>query len=195
MIGDVTGTRAVIATVVSLSVLSLGGCSGDDPEPRIAPPSSSAPTSPSTTPASGPTEPVMPDEARGTDAKAAAAFVKFYLDVADYAQATGELDALRRWSSETCKACQSGIDAISNLYQEGGVLRGGGTSVRPLESSLIAGGERKAVRVTAEVANRRQELDLPGSADDRTFPPSTVTTKFVVERRDSGWVLSYWADV
>lgn len=194
MIVPVNRSRTALTALSMISVLALGACSGDDPEPKVADPSPSAtlPSSPSTTPVSGPTEPTMPAAALGTDATAAEAFVKFYWDMAGYAQKTGDVTGLRGLSSETCQACQGGIAAIESVYQRDGHLRGGESRVRILESTPISGGPRPAIQVRARITNERQEVDLPGDKHDQTYPSGSVTTKFIVELMDSRWVMSYW---
>jgi hypothetical protein len=188
MIGDVTGTRAVIATVVSLSVLSLGGCSGDDPEPRIAPPGSSAPTSPSTTPASGPTEPVMPDEARGTDARAAAAFVKFYFEAVNYAQETGDVAALKRLSVK-CAGCDAGVRSITDTYHNNGEIRGGTGSVHELQTGFIHRKPTDWAVVQCSVFTSPQIVDLPGTHDDRRYPRGHTDVRLLLEPHEGAWVI------
>ena len=77
-------SRTVITALSLLSVLALGACSGENPEPKLADPSpsSSVPASPSTTAVSGPVEPTMPAAARRADAAVAEAFVEFYWEMA-----------------------------------------------------------------------------------------------------------------
>ena len=196
MIGLVNRSRTALTALSMISALALGACSGDDPEPKLADPSPSAslPSSPSTTAVSGPVEPTMPAEARGTDAAAAEAFVKFYWEMADYAQATGDVDGLREISSEACEPCQAGIRAIESVFERDGRLLGGGNTVRILSTSTVGGGDRNAISVVADVTNRKQRLDLPGTVDDREFPASRVTSEFIVEVYRGSWLMSYWAD-
>src|SRR4051812_38018201 len=97
MIGRVSRTRAVLTALSLLPVLLVAGCSDDDPEPKFAPtPSESASSaSPSSSATPETPQPTMPEAARGSDASSAEAFVKFYWDVVNYAQTSGDLDPLR----------------------------------------------------------------------------------------------------
>ena len=137
MIVGVSRTRAGLTAAVAISTLALLGCSDDEPEPKFDPPSSEAPASPSTTAASGPVAPTMPATARGTDAAAAEAFVKFYWVMVNYAQATGDLSGLASLSSKECAACRAGADSLREIFAKGGQIVGGGGDVSVIDTNFI----------------------------------------------------------
>jgi len=197
MIGLVNRSRTVI-TVMSLmslmSVLALGACSGSDPKPKLADPSpsSSAPSSPSTTAVSGPIEPTMPAAARGTDAAAAEAFVKFYWEMADYAQATGDLDGLRALGTDACRACQTVLDYLAGIYDHGGSVTGGETTVTGTVATGVDGGPGASYAVRGTVANTRQVIDDPRKRKEQVFPAARVRFQFIAEHRVGGWQIAFW---
>jgi hypothetical protein len=122
----VTRTRTAITALSCLSVLALGACSDDDPEPKFAPtPSTSAPTSPSTTAASGPAEPTMPAAAGQRSDAGAEAFVRYFIEVLNFAQRTGNTGTLDQISTPNCSACAGYITAIDTAYGGGGRVEGG----------------------------------------------------------------------
>ena len=124
MIGAVNRARAVLTALLLTSALGLAGCSDDDPEPAPAPPSSE-PASPSTTAASGPTPPEMPDAAKARTDKGAEAFVRYWLEVVNHAQATGETQVLEAMSESTCAGCRGIAEAVTEAYKGGGHIEGG----------------------------------------------------------------------
>jgi hypothetical protein len=188
----VTGTRAVITACSLLSVLALGACSGGDPEPRFAPSSSSPPTSPSTTAASDPVPPTMPAEAKGTDAAAAEAFVRFYWEMVNYAQATGDLRDLRVISSMHCVACRGGIGGIEQVVARGGRISGGVGRVSRMDTTFLENkGVTEAV-VEFVLATSRQIVDYPGSDDDQVFRAGSSHLRAVLSPTRRGWVMTYW---
>jgi hypothetical protein len=190
----VTRTRTVITALTLVSVLALGACSDDDPEPKFAPtPATSAPTSPSTTAASGPTEPTMPAAAKGTSPASAEEFVRFYWEMADYAQATGDLEGLRSISDPGCRACQQVLDFLRSVERRSGVIRGGATELSAVSSAPVGDdGERRVVRFN--LTSEKQTVDLPGSAQDETYPAGTVAAEAVLRSSDTGWVIEYWGE-
>lgn len=95
--------------------LVLAGCSGD-PQPRD--PATSAPTSTAT-------PPPMPPQASEDGPEGAAAFVSYWVEVSNYAAATGDVDELSRISDPECSGCQSYIDLYRDTYEAGGYFKGG----------------------------------------------------------------------
>ncbi|MET1062966.1 MAG: DUF6318 family protein, partial [Aeromicrobium sp.] len=81
--------------IVFAALLVLGACSSD-PVPKEPAATSSAPATPTATP------PAMPEQAKQDSPEGAAAFVKHYVDVFNYAASTGDVDELSRLSAATC---------------------------------------------------------------------------------------------
>ncbi|ABL83551.1 hypothetical protein Noca_4054 [Nocardioides sp. JS614] len=190
MIVAVTRSRTVIAALCVVSVLALGACSGDDPEPRFAPPSSSAPSSPSTTAVSGPVEPTMPAAARGSDAAAAEAFVRFYWEMVNYAQATGDVEGLRSLGAEGCNACDGGVQFIRDVVKRSGEVVGGENSISHVRSAFFDDGRR--ITVWCDLANTKQIVDFPGKSDDEIYVAGSVKLQSVLRLDDGGWVIEFW---
>lgn len=99
--------------IVLATAFVLGACSSD-PAPREpsdpAPSTSAAPTITVPTPVAQ----VSEDTPEG-----AAAFVKHYVDVFNYAAATGDVDELSRLSSPDCGGCQKYVVEFKNVYDRG----------------------------------------------------------------------------
>lgn len=99
--------------IILATVALLGACSSD-PAPK-------EPDPPPPTTAATPTRPMptMPAQASEDTPEGAAAFVKHYVDVFNYAAATGDVDELSRLSSPDCKGCQKYISEFKRIYGKG----------------------------------------------------------------------------
>jgi hypothetical protein len=113
--------------IVLAALLLLGACSSD-PQPKE--PKRSATTSDPTPTA---TVPTMPAQAEEDSPEGAAAFVKHYIDVFNYAASTGDVDELSRLSSPDCEGCQSYIKLYKDTYEAGGYFKGGTWRLSNLE--------------------------------------------------------------
>lgn len=115
MIGPVTDARAVIAAAALL--LGVTACSGDDPEPIIAPtPSSSAPSDPSTSPS--PTPEVSAEDEQ-------AAFLEKVVDELSAALSSGDADQFLSLASPDCQNCRVMAENLESAYADGGHIEGG----------------------------------------------------------------------
>lgn len=179
----------LLPAALAVGLVLLAGCSGDDdPEPKISPTDSSSVAStptPSPTP-SGPVEPTMPAEAEGEDAAAAEAFVRFYWEMVNYAQATGNVTGLSAVAATSCAACASGLDGIVDTYAAGGSISGGRVSVENARAREISSrsGSAFSVEVTARV--NPQTISEPGQRPEK-FDGGPVNFKIVVRSNVDGW--------
>ncbi|NRQ50490.1 DUF6318 family protein [Aeromicrobium stalagmiti] len=160
--------------IVLVTALLLGACSSD-PEP--VEPTRSSPPTPTVTP------PAMPDQAREDTPEGAAAFVKHYVDVFNYAASTGDVEELSRLSSPACEGCQSYIDLYRDTYQAGGYFKGGDWTIGDL--SLEIESEQTFLTTRVDVADGRGR----SSADSTETAESGETTRvsFAAARDSEGW--------
>src|SRR3954447_351247 len=105
MMGAVNRARAVLTALLVASALSLVGCSGDDPEPKFAPPSSAPPESPSTTAASASASDLGPEET-----------VEAWVAARNSALQNGDLAAVRALTSSSCSSCNGILDPVAKVY-------------------------------------------------------------------------------
>ena len=61
----------------------------------------------------------MPAQAKQDTPEGAAAFVKHYIDVFNYAASTGDVDELSRLSDPACKPCRRYADKFEAIYAKG----------------------------------------------------------------------------
>lgn len=192
MIEAVNRARAVLTAFLLASALGLAGCT-DDPEPRFAPPSSAPPASPSTSAASGPTAPEMPEAAKGTDAAAAEAFVKYYWEVVNYAEQSRDLSELRRISSDRCVACQAGIDYLERVFAQDAVISGGINRVLGPRTVFVAGERGRDAVVEFELRSTRQHIAYP-DADDDVYRGGRSSMRARLQPAEVAWTMFFWGE-
>lgn len=173
------------------AALALTGCSEDDPAPKIDPGDSSSAAATPTPTSTAPVEPTLPAEAEGTDAAAAEAFVEFYWEMVNYAQATGDVDGLRELALESCAACSGGADDIELVSQKGGTAEGGTVTVRSARATPYAAGPSRGfvVRVNVDIVD--QIVRIPGEKPDK-YTGGPAVFRFIVESGDEGWKVGRW---
>lgn len=127
MIGAVSRTRATLTALTLIPTLLVAGCTDDDPKPKFEPPSSDAPTSAthSSTATTVPPQPELPAAAQKRSDAGAEAFVRYWLDVVNFAQLTGDTSELGALNDVRCSGCRGIVKAIDSAYQSGGRIEGG----------------------------------------------------------------------
>ncbi|MFC5678502.1 DUF6318 family protein [Aeromicrobium endophyticum] len=126
------------------AALVLSACSSD-PTPKEPDPSKAAtPTTPAVA------VPTMPPQASEDSPEGAAAFVKHYVDVFNYAAATGDVKELSAISSK-CKPCSEYAEDFSSLQP----------SSRPQGDAWELGD----VGVSTEAGNRRVQASISSLGD------------------------------
>jgi hypothetical protein len=117
--------RSRPAIALAVSVLALGGCSGD-PEPKFAPSESSSPA------ASG------SPSARQSPANPVAT-VRAWVAAQNDAMRTGDSSGVRSLSADPCEACDGLIDPIDKVYEAGGYFKTPGWRIHRIKARRVAG--------------------------------------------------------
>ncbi|GAB2990560.1 DUF6318 family protein [Nocardioides montaniterrae] len=177
--------------LVAAALLTLTAC-GSDPAPPPASPSSSS-TSPSPT-NTAPVEPQMPGAATVDSKAGAIAFAKYYWQVVNYAQATGDTKYLSVLQHGSCRACTAGRKWIDSVYRAGGKISGGryrllsaSAQKLPLPSTATPA---FAVIIRARTTGER----VTGAGKlDRRFPPSDAQITMGVQQFMATWQISSWS--
>ncbi|AWB92631.1 hypothetical protein C3E78_10705 [Aeromicrobium chenweiae] len=127
----------------------------------------------------------MPDQAREDSPEGAAAFVKHYVDVFNYAAATGDVEELTRLSSPSCKGCQSYINLYRDTYAAGGYFKGGKWNLGDL--NLEVGNDETylttQVMVDEGTSRSRADAEEVGEKGERN------TISFAAQATAEGWRL------
>lgn len=161
--------------------LVLAGCGGDPPPMA---PSTPSPSASSTSLAA----PVMPEEAKEDSKDGAESFVRHYVRLINFAQATGDSTGLRAASWERCQACSRVSDAIDRLYQAGGHIEGGGWNLR--KSFATRETHSKSWLVVASISYPKQLVIEPGKGT-RELKGGRNSFRFQVKPQEPSKVLSW----
>lgn len=173
--------RRVVAAVMLLGLLV--SCSDDEPTTDPQEPTSSATGTPSPTP----TEPVIPDEARGTDEASAKAFVRYWFEVLSRSMDDGNVGLVDDLSAKDCRSCSSLADAIAEVYADGGRFKTEGWKVQKISRAPGFADERPDFLLKTR-HTRRDLIDKNGDLVDR-MPTTMVSMRVVLVPHDESWQL------
>ncbi|WP_374208158.1 DUF6318 family protein [Aeromicrobium sp. CnD17-E] len=175
----------VIATAVA-TLLIIAACGGKseviEPDPTSTEPSAASPSEPS------PTPPELPATAEDPSATGAATFVRYWLEVSDFASWTGNTQLLEKISTEDCAGCRKYIDYYGQIYRAGGRLLGGR---QEMTSAKVAtrSGDSSVVLVRAEVKVAEGKVQTSRAAKITATPAEMNRLVFRVLRTQRGWIL------
>ena len=139
--------------IVLAVLLTLGACSSD-PEPK-EPKRTATSATPTATP------PTMPAQAKQDTPEGAAAFVKHYIDVFNYAASTGDVEELSRLSSPDCEGCQSYIKLYRDTYKAGGYFKDEGWEPVSTKTTRTGSGYTVGVDVLAPQTKYKTDRNSP----------------------------------
>ncbi|MCL3819029.1 DUF6318 family protein [Aeromicrobium sp. zg-Y869] len=128
----------------------------------------------------------MPAQASEDSSEGAAAFVKHYVDVFNYAAATGDVDELSRLSSPACEGCQSYIKLYKETYEAGGYFKGGDWKIGDLKVRAGTDETYLTTTITAESSRYREDDGSPEKRD----PGERSTLSFAIARPTGSWMTS-----
>ncbi|WP_370614488.1 DUF6318 family protein [Mumia qirimensis] len=172
--------RVAAATLV---LLAVAACSGGDPadgEPTTA---GTPSASPSPTPTLAP--PTIPPEAQEHSADGAAAFVKYYVSLVNYAATSGDTTPLSSNASSNCGSCTRLADRYATIY------RGGGSSENPkwaanvTSSQLIDG----AFFVTVDLSTAAHRWRRTADARFTEVPAGRHADIYSVKWTGTNWTI------
>jgi len=116
--------------------LVAAGCQSNPAPPPLESTAESSTPSPTASPAE--VAPTLPAGAKGTSEAAAKALVRHYIDVLNYAAATGDTSRLAALSEPDCESCTSIRRNIDSIYGADGELRGEGWTLVGARTLRIA---------------------------------------------------------
>jgi hypothetical protein len=182
--------RSAAVAVMLLAGVSPVACD-DEPDPGPETESSSTPSEPLTS--GSPTmlvEPTLPVEAGDGTRAGAEAFVQYYWDVVNYAQATGDVGLLRSLAQPSCTGCEGGAELIAKVYDRGGRITGPGYRVTGMEPARSPSGHWTVV-VHTHVGT--QVIRDAGDLNQR-FPGGPGKWLMGVSRIEGSWSVTTLED-
>lgn len=184
-------------TATAVAALLLSGCSDDEPTPEFSDDvtASSTAADPSTTPVTessptAPVEPALPAEAEEATKAGAEAFVRYYVELIDFAQASGDVRGLTDAASRSCGTCSAGARSIERIHERGGRIAGGTHDVSRLSSSESSGLPGTWI-VLAHIDVGRQIVRGAGDLD-AVYPAGTTKVAFTVQHDSGRWQVTSW---
>ena len=173
---------------ITVAVLLLGGCSGDEPAAGPRPASSPPGTTPVTTTSPTPAPPELPARAQKNTKAGAVAFVYHYIDLINFSATSGETRALRVASQPTCRGCTGLLRGIRQIYAHEGWIRTTGWKPRGWTATGQAVGDEHVLAV--RVAMPTEKRKAGPSADVTTSEAGRGTVNFRVQYRARGWTVA-----
>lgn len=190
------GVRQRAAPLLCALALTLTACNTDPPGPSGPSMSPGSPVSSgsvdvtasgSPTVAPPPEEPELPAAAREATEDGARAFVGYYWELVNYAQATGDVKRLRQVSAPTCDVCVAFVEKVRALYSRGGRILGGANRSEVTELvdlELESGGH--GLRVEHNVSHDAQTIINADGDEDAHAAGTDHFTAFLL------WVGQRW---
>ncbi|MBC7630399.1 MAG: hypothetical protein H7290_02805 [Flavobacterium sp.] len=127
----------------------------------------------------------MPAQAKLNTREGAAAFVKHYIDVFNYASNTGDTTELRRLSSPMCEGCQSYITLYERTYKAGGYFKDSDWKLGVLKldfgklEPIVYGSVSSPPGVILDSAHSKPHAGHPESSD----------LTFILRKQSRSWIL------
>jgi len=189
--------RALTAALTTAGLLALTGCTDDstaagDPGDPGDPSASWSPTgrleTPSASPAA-PTPPVLPDAAKQATEEGARAFIAYYWELINYAQATGDVKALNAASNVNCAGCNGGIQKIRKHYRDGGHVVGGEHTFQVTEINRlnVESGELTGFHATVATRHGAQTLVARDGAEEVNEPGDASFERYLLWTSANQW--------
>ena len=162
----------------------LSSCQGQAAEPKAAP-QSTAPANPDAT------LPPMPAMANEFTREGASVFVRHYVEVLEYADATGDTNELEQLSRKECEGCNEYINYFLELYRNGGFSSGSdwSTGVNEIRYQDRPGLE-SLVTTKLWISKSRGREKSYGEVKEFSSSIDTVTFGLIF---DNGWTMNQFA--
>lgn len=182
--------RVVAEAVAALMGLAVvAGCSSSPPEPEPLPePTRSSAASSSPSPGPTATPPTLPAEAEGTSPAAAKAFARYYIELVNYAAATGDTQPARQVSSARCQSCNGILGKVDEIYSSGGRLTGEGWRVRNMKYQPFQPEDRPVLSVGIRISP--QVMVSRAGASPTEFPGGRNQLDIRLAHTQEGWTVT-----
>ena len=129
----------------------------------------------------------MPAEAKGTSEKSAKAFVRYYIDVLNFAGSSGETAQLKQISHVDCTSCQGVTSSIDRVYADGGRYIGRGWSVETIKYQPLQPRKKPVLTVGVDIAPQNVFEKRGGKVT--TFDGGNRSMTFRLGVAEGEWIL------
>jgi hypothetical protein len=179
-------SRPLVTIALCLSVVLAPACndnSGATPPPS---PESTPPTTPTPTP-SKPAPPTLPPTAKGLTIQSAEAFTRFYLQLIDYAELTGDVQLPQRWSDKGCIGCSEVLDDYNRIFDAGGSVSGD-SGFKNVVTTRIRLNGTTAAEVTIRATIGRHTVIEKRGASPIVYPGEEVRWTVTLAAKNGQWI-------
>jgi hypothetical protein len=132
----------------------------------------------------------MPDTARANTKAGAIAFVRHYIDLINYAQATGDVDPLREAETSECDSCAKVRQSIEQIYRTGGTITGG--AWHPAINSALHNSDGSWL-VTGYITFDPQKVTRSSGGPTEANEGGAATTHLTVKHIATHWKVTMWS--
>lgn len=172
--------RTSLIVVAALALLAAcGGQKAAQDPPRTHSPTVSATPSP--------TAPVMPALAREHTKAGAKAFIAYFWDVVNDAQATLDTATLRSLANPLCVGCNGGVGAIEKIKAGDGVSTGGDVIPTVLNSRRESTSTLRLMSLVLSLHIQPMLVTYPSPRAADSYPAATEKERFVLSEQPTGW--------
>jgi len=186
-----TVKRLSVAVAVACVLVSCSADAGPrtapspttSPSPSPTTPSTSEPTREPTNKPTGPSEPELPATAKAESRAGAEAFVRYYIELLNFAGRTGNTTELKRHASG-CTSCENLASAFRRTYEQGGSYDTQGWRVY---SQFTVPGSNGAWASLLEVRQTPMTWIRKAGAEPEQFPAKRLNLRFEVKRLSDRW--------
>ncbi|NLC98923.1 MAG: hypothetical protein GX678_07590 [Actinomycetales bacterium] len=168
---------AVMCSFVLGFSLASCGSGSNGPDADAAPSASPTPTA---------TLPAKPKGKVEPTAESAAQFISYWIDVQNYAFATGDYELLESISHPDCEGCNVLLDAIFEIYEEGGYLQNNQWSLNEFIAKPHDGG----IQVTGTIQASKGELFYAGETTPTELKAMSAQGTFLLHVYGRGWMMT-----
>jgi hypothetical protein len=130
----------------------------------------------------------MPDAAKANTKAGAIAFVKYYVELINRAQSTGDTDSLAAVEADRCRSCSQARNAVDHIYASGGHIEGGDWSV-----DIRSATRRPDVRGWTVLVFARYGAQTIVRADGKTDLKGGSSLITFAVRRNAQWNVLQWS--
>jgi hypothetical protein len=175
-----------VPTLLAACLIALTGC-GNDPSPAPVDPTTTATSAPTQ---AGPVEPTLPPAASAQTKAGAIAFAKYYWDVANYAMATLDINALRQLQDRDCGQCRGAIEWMQEVSAAGGHIIGGASHIVRLNASAFPGAKDRWL-VELQIREDSGRVVDAGRLN-KSYAQGRSTDVMILRQVASGWKVASW---
>ncbi|WP_310964566.1 DUF6318 family protein [Nocardioides terrisoli] len=169
----------------ALALVGCGGSATHSPSPS---------NSPSASPSAvrSPAIPPMPSAAKAHSKAGAVAFARHYVDLINYAQATGDVKALRAVEAAGCESCTRVRHELERIYGAGGWIKGGAWRIADVADALPnTDTDGFNVDIVIKTTRQRVKSSREGSVNTVSGGANAITV-FVSPSHGIAWKVSEW---